>query len=130
MSAVEKTKTRFQGPFEPRRAAEEPAAFASSAFPVVQQDNVRRADDWRGSGHNSTVFVTDSPPYAGRQTVLSSIQSAAEFGEAILAALDHDGAYKALSVKDPAECLVFIPYEQGPQVFNHLVLLFGGTGSV
>ena len=43
--------------FEPSQVAASPTAFASRAFPVVQQDKVRRADDWTRSGRNSTVFV-------------------------------------------------------------------------
>ncbi|CAE7760192.1 unnamed protein product, partial [Symbiodinium necroappetens] len=126
----EMLKTRFQGPFVPAEVADSPAAFGSRAFPVVQQDKVRRADDWRRSGHNSTVFVLDSPPYAGTQTVLTSVQAAADFGRPVLAALDHDGAYRALPVRNPDECFVFVPSEKGPEVFQHLVLPFGGTGSV
>ena len=126
----EMLKTRFQGPFVPAEVADSPAAFGSRAFPVVQQDKVRRADDWRRSGHNSTVFVLDSPPYAGTQTVLTSVQAAADFGQPVLAALDHDGAYRALPVRDPDECFVFVPSDKGPEVFQHLVLPFGGIGSV
>ncbi|CAE7405213.1 unnamed protein product, partial [Symbiodinium necroappetens] len=126
----EMLKTRFKGPFVPDTVAESPAAFGSRAFPVVQQDKVRRADDWRRSGHNSTVFVLDSQPYAGTQTVLTSVQAAADFGQPVLAALDHDGAYRALPVRDPDECFVFVPSEKGPEVYQHLVLPFGGTGSV
>ena len=126
----EMLKTRFKGPFVPAEVAESSSAFGSRAFPVVQQDKVRRADDWRRSGHNSTVFVLDSPPYAGTQTVLTSVQAAAEFGPPVLAALDHDGAYRALPVRNPDECFVFVPSETGPEVFQHLVLPFGGTGSV
>ena len=123
-------KTRFQGPFAPTEVADSPSAFGSRAFPEVQQDKVRRADDWRRSGHNSTVFVLDSPPYAGTQRVLTSVQAAAQYGPPVLAALDHDGACRALPVRNPDECFVFVPSEEGPQVFQHLVHPFGGTGSV
>ncbi|CAE7268218.1 unnamed protein product, partial [Symbiodinium necroappetens] len=100
------------------------------ASPARQK--VRRADDWRQkrSGHNSTVFVLDARPYAGTQTVLTSVQAAAEYGAPVLAALDHDGAYRALPVRSPDECFVLVPSDEGPQVFQHLVLPFGGTGSV
>ena len=36
--------------------------------------------------------------------MLSSVQAAAEFGEPTLAALDHDGACRALPLTDPDEC--------------------------
>ena len=74
--------------------------------------------------------MTDSPPYAGTQTVLNLVQSAARFGSPTLAALDHDGAYSALPVREPEECYVFVPSDGQPSVFRHLVLPFGGTGSV
>ena len=42
------------------------AHHIAMAFPIIQigsdgQDKVRRGEDWRRSGHNSTVHVTDSP---------------------------------------------------------------------
>ncbi|CAE7672356.1 unnamed protein product, partial [Symbiodinium sp. CCMP2456] len=126
----EQHKDRFQGPFEASQVASDEDAFAARAFAVVQQDKVRRADDWRRSGHNSTVFVKDTPPYAGTQTVLNLVQAAADIGDPTLAALDHDGAYRALPVRDPKECFVFVPSQDEPSVFQHLVLPFGGTGSV
>ena len=43
----EQTKAKFRGPFEPDQVSTEPAAFASRAFPVVQQDKIRSADDWQ-----------------------------------------------------------------------------------
>ncbi|CAE7799181.1 unnamed protein product [Symbiodinium sp. CCMP2592] len=128
--AKEQLKARFQGPFEPCQVADDQQSRAARAFPLVQQDKVRRADDWRRSHHNSTVCVQDSPPYAGTQSVLNLVQSAAQFGEPTVAALDHDGAYRALPVRDPQECYVFVPNQAEPSVFRHLVLPFGGTGSV
>ena len=120
----EQQRDRFQGPFDPARIAHTEGSFAARAFPVVQQDKIRRADDWRRSYHNSTVFVRDSPPYAGPQTVLNLVQSAAEFGGPILAGLDHDGAYRALPVREPEMCYVFVPDQGRPSVFKHFVLPF------
>ena len=78
---AEKEKARFAGPFPDewlRRRSSEQQVFVAKAFPVVQGDKVRRADDWLRSGHNATVWASDCPPYQGTPTVASSVRRAAK----------------------------------------------------
>ena len=59
---LETEKARFAGPFSDewlRQQASESNVFVAKAFPVVQGDKVRRADDWLRSGHNATVWASD-----------------------------------------------------------------------
>ena len=118
------------GLFSPDVILSDECRFVARAFPIVQSDKVRRGDDWRRSGHNSTARVSDSPAYQGTQTVLSLVQTVASLGTCLLAALDHEGAYRALPVRAPDECFVSLPTNHGPSVWQHQVLPFGSSGSV
>ena len=43
--------------------------YAARAFAIVQDDKIRRGDDWLRSAHNSTVFAADVPPYQGAAAI-------------------------------------------------------------
>ena len=73
--AAEAKLGRFRGPW-PRDCLEKQAlpahSFVAKAFPIVQTDKVRRADDWLRSGHNSTVWAADAPAYMGASTIIAA----------------------------------------------------------
>ncbi|CAE7900095.1 unnamed protein product, partial [Symbiodinium microadriaticum] len=61
-------QAKFRGPFEPDQVSTEPAAFASRAFPVVQQDKIRSADDWQ-KDQGPQVFRQLVLPFGGTGSV-------------------------------------------------------------
>ena len=103
---------RFRGPWS-RECLQKQllpmGSFAAKAFPIVQSDKVRRGDDWLRSGHNSTVWASDTPPYMGASTIIAAVRYCAQESVPHLAAVDHEGAYRALPVRDPAECCTVLP---------------------
>ena len=101
-----------------------------AVFPIVQGDKVRRGDDWLRSGHNSTVWASDTPPYMGASTIIAAVRYCAHESVPHLAAVDHEGAYRALPVRDPAECCTVLPGDSEGSVWQHNVLPFGATSSV
>ena len=106
------------------------SSCASRAFPVVQSGKVRRADDWMRSHHNNTVWVCDTPAYASADTLASCIQSARHPETTLLSAVDHEGAYRSLPVREPSECGVVLPVAPDRALFYHNSLPFGSSGSV
>eukprot|EP00439_Symbiodinium_sp_Y106_P077210 s1684_g16.t1 len=105
------------------------SSCASRAFPVVQSGKVRRADDWMRS-HHSTVWVCDTPAYASADTLASCIQCAKRPETTLLSAVDHEGAYRSLPVREPSECGVVLPVAPDRALFYHNSLPFGSSGSV
>ena len=92
---------------------------------------VRRGDDWLRSHHNSTVWACDSPPYAGPEAVLQQLCFVAKSqGQPLLAAADHEGAYRMLPVRDPFEAFMILPGEKRAEIWCHAALPFGASGSV
>ena len=65
------------------------------------------------TGSGRTVSVGDSPPYLGAPTVVA----------ALLFAVDHEGAYRPLPVRDRHECGVIIPGALSPSVTSLSVSL-------
>ena len=110
---------------------EPPQIQVAKGFPVVQGDKVRRADDWLRSHHNSTVSASDAPPYMGAPTVVSGAVTCSNMFESapVLAAVDHEGAYRGMPVRSPTECGLVL---QGspPTLWSHFALPFGSVGSV
>ena len=76
-----------------------------------------QGDDWLRSGHNSTVFAGDVPPYAGTQTVISQLRYVATCSQ-------------LTTVRNPAECCTILPGDSDVAVWMHQVLPFGSSGSV
>ena len=104
-------------------------AFAAKAFPINQESEgrvkVRRGDDWLRSHHNSTVWACDSPPYAGPEAVLQQLCFVAKSqGQLLLAAADHEGAYRMLPV------FRSLSGEKHAEIWCHAALPFGASGSV
>ena len=130
---AEARKDRFVGPFSTawlQANLDQAGLRAARAFPIEQNGKVRRGDDWLRSGHNSTVFAGDVPPYAGTQTVTSQLRYAATAGQPRLFAVDHEGAYRSLPVRHPPECCTILPGDPEVAVWMHQVLPFGSSGSV
>ena len=110
---------------------ESPQLQVAKGFPVVQGDKVRRADDWLRSHHNSTVSASDAPPYMGAPTVVSGAIACSNMFESppVLAAVDHEGAYRGMPVRSPTECGLVLPGSP-PTLWSHFALPFGSVGSV
>ncbi|CAE7265094.1 DNMT3A [Symbiodinium sp. CCMP2592] len=111
---------------------QEPSSIqVARGFAVVQNDKVRRADDWLRSLHNSTISAADTPPYLGGPTVVGgALQCSETFDEPVLlGAIDHEGAYRSLPVREPTECGLVMPGES-PSLWAHNALPFGSVGSV
>ena len=124
---------RFQGPWSHeylQRQMLRAGGFVAKAFPIVQGDKVRRGDDWLRSGHNSTVWASDTPFYMGAPRIVAAARHCAQKSVPHLAAVDHEGAYRALPVRDPEECYTVLPGEEAGSVWQHMVLTFGATSSV
>ena len=131
--AAEAKVGRFQGPWSREYLQQHllpSRGFVAKAFPIVQGDKVRRGDDWLRSGHNGTVWASDTPPYMGTSTILAGVRYRARKCRPHLAAVDHEGAYRGLPVRDPAECCTVLPGESEGSVWQHTVLPFGATSSV
>ncbi|CAE7040700.1 ftsH [Symbiodinium sp. CCMP2592] len=125
---------RVQGPLPLSLLGEkqEPASVqVARGFAVVQNDKVRRADDWLRSMHNSTISAVDTPPYLGGPTVVGGVLQCSEtFDEPVLlGAIDHEGAYRSLPVREPTECGLVMP-GASPSLWVHNALPFGSVGSV
>ena len=108
---------RVQGPLPLEllgSQSQAPSLQVARGFAVVQNDKVRRADDWLRSLHNSTIAAVDTPPYMGGPTVIGGALRCAEVfqEQVLLSAVDHEGAYPSLPVREPSECGLVMP--RGP----------------
>ena len=130
---AEAAKGRFQGPwsldwlFAQSQAA---PLFAATAFPILHGDEVRRGDDWRRSGHNDTVWASDSPPYQVAPNIVSSVRCVAKVGALSLAAVHNEVAYRSLPFQEPSACLTIHPRDPTDAAWKHTVLPFRATGPV
>eukprot|EP00439_Symbiodinium_sp_Y106_P045782 s258_g5.t2 len=125
---------RVQGPLPLEllgSQSQTPALQVARGFAVVQNDKVRRADDWLRSLHNSTIAAVDTPPYMGGPTVVGGALRCAEVfqEQVLLSAVDHEGAYRSLPVREPSECGLVMPGDP-PTLWSHFALPFGSVGSV
>ena len=112
----------------------------SFAFAVHQvgsdgRDKVRRAEDWRQSGANSTVSVPDTPAYHGIEAfvhVARALSAECECapGDLRVWGLDHEAAYRQLPVANPDHAFVILNTPSGPTLWRHNVLMFGSAASV
>ena len=80
---------------------DKPVCF-SFCFNVKQSDKIRRCEDFRRSGHNSTVQTSDSPHHHDLQTMAELAKS---FPGASATpktwAQDLNGAYRQFAVRNP-----------------------------
>ncbi|CAE7341292.1 unnamed protein product [Symbiodinium natans] len=92
--------------------------FVAASFPIIQVDEngdekLRRGEDWRRSGHNSTVKATDVPT---RHFVGDFVDLARRFAQ--------------WAVKHPAHSGTFLATEHGVTLWFHLAMCFGAAASV
>ena len=108
----------------------------SVAFSIIQvgsggQDKVRRGEDWKRGGQNSTVVVDDAPVNPGSGTFLGSAAAVAANGHTpVLWGTDQADAYRQLPLKEPSEAWMIHFAKTGPTLWRHNALLFGATASV
>ena len=76
------------------------------------------------------MWVCDTPAYASADTLASCIQCAKRPETTLLSAVDHEGAYRSLPVREPSECGVVLPVAPDRALFYHNSLPFGSSGSV
>ena len=110
--------------------------FVAASFPIVQFDEhgdpkIRRGEDWRRSGHNSTVKADDVPTH---HFVGDFVDMARRFVamDVVPLVLGHDllSAYRQWAVKVPAHCGTFLPTRHGVTLWFHLAMCFGAAASV
>ena len=108
----------------------EDVAF-SFCFSVKQTDKVRRCEDFRRSGHNSTIVAHDVPHHHDIRafTALALCQERADAPPKIWAQ-DLNGAYRQFPVQNPDDCFCVLMTPRGPLVLRHHALMFGATSSV
>ena len=108
------------------------------AFSIKQtgsdgKDKIRRGEDWRRSGHNSTCIMHDQPfhhtPDHFASLVMQTHQTRPT-ADMHVWGHDHDGAYRQLPLDNPESAYVLLQTPDGPTLWSHNVLLFGSSASV
>ena len=108
----------------------------SVAFAIQQtgsdgQPKVRRGEDWRRSGHNSTVTVDDGPVNHRPDMFIAAAKFLKKKGKVPwLWGTDQEAAYRQLPVANPDHAWVILFTPSGPTLWKHQALLFGSVGSV
>ena len=103
----------------------------SFCFSVQQTDKVRRCEDFRRSGHNSTVVASDVPHHHDIKTFVDLALT--DFGTqecAMVWAQDLNGAYRQFPVRDPDDCYCVLMTPHGPILLRHHAMTFGAVSSV
>ena len=137
---------RMEGPFEapdwwPRstieieghetKALEHSDIRCAFSFAVCQADKIRRCEDYRRSGHNSTVCTYDVPFHHGVQTYVEIYKALYELGEdGAVWCQDLSAAYRQFAVEQPSDCYSILCCPQGPLLLRHRALCFGASSSV
>ena len=104
---------------------------ASFCFSVQQTDKVRRCEDFRRSGHNATVIVSDVPHHHDIKTFVDLALT--DFGtqqRAMVWAQDLNGAYRQFPVRNPDDCYCVLMTPHGPILLKHHAMTFGAVSSV
>ena len=108
----------------------------AEAFSVVQQGSdgarkVRRCEDYRRSGHTSTIQVRDVPAH---DDISKCVQILLRLQMAGLRTKvwcqDLWAAYRQFQVRCPAETFALLLSPAGPTLWEHGVLPFGAASSV
>ena len=109
--------------------------FLAASFAIVQIDEhgnikIRRGEDWRRSGHNSTVAADDVPTHHFLGSFVDLARRMA--GDGVVLIFGHDllNAYRQWPVRCPAHCGTFLPTAAGMTFWCHLAMNFGATASV
>ena len=115
--------------------------FVAASFPIVQtdeagNDKIRRGEDWRRSGHNSTIRAHDVPTHHFVDDYVDMIRRLVEIvGVPEVAAIrifGHDlmNAYRQWPVRDPAHSGTFLAGPHGVTMWFHVAMCFGAAASV
>ena len=108
----------------------------SVAFSIQQtgsdgQPKVRRGEDWRRSGHNSTVLVDDAPVNHRPDMFVAAAKVLHEKGQTPwLWGTDQEAAYRQMPISDPGSTWVILFTPCGPTLWRHRALLFGSVAGV
>ncbi|CAE7448236.1 unnamed protein product [Symbiodinium sp. CCMP2456] len=117
---------RVQGPL-PREFLRSPAFQLAKGFPVVQNDKVRRVDNWLRSRYNETVAALDCPPYLGAPTVVAgALECSANFHPGSMHEIRHLVAPGSRTVR----VRVGFARKTPPTLWSRFALPFGAVGSV
>ena len=108
------------------------------AFSIKQtgsdgKDKIRRGEDWRRSGHNSTCIMHDQPFHHTPDHFASLVMQTHQThptADMHVWGHDHDGAYRQLPLDNPENAYVLLHTPHGPTLWSHNVLLFGSSASV
>ena len=108
----------------------------AASFPILQTDEkgdlkVRRGEDWRRSGHNSTVEAEDIPTHHFVDDFVQLARRTAEV-DTDLQVYGHDllNAYRQWPVEQPSVCGTFLPTSHGMTLWFHNAMCFGAAASV
>ena len=112
--------------------------FIAMAFSIEQTGSdgntkIRRGEDWRRSGHNSTCIMHDQPYHHTPDHFVSLGLAFLENNRSTPLRVwghDHDGAYRQLPLHDPRQAYVLLLTPDGPTLWSHNVLLSGSAASV
>eukprot|EP00438_Fugacium_kawagutii_P028772 Skav212378 [mRNA] locus=scaffold1983:157653:159377:+ [translate_table: standard] len=100
-------------------------------FSVVQHDKIRRCEDLRRSGHNSTIVASDVPHHHSVESFLAIARQYAEGHQTCLMwTQDLQGAYRQFPINCPDESFCAINTPSGIVLLRHHALMFGATASV
>eukprot|EP00435_Cladocopium_sp_Y103_P004623 s893_g1.t1 len=103
----------------------------SFCFSVKQSDKVRRCEDFRRSGHNSTVIAHDVPHHHDIKVFTDlALSASSESTGAKIWAQDLNGAYRQFPVREPNDCFCVLMTPEGPILMRHHALMFGAASSV
>ena len=108
-------------------------AFAICQIGSDGLEKIRRGEDWRRGGQNSTAHAFDQPHHHNPDHYIASADKATSlWPEASLELWghDHDGAYRQLPLDNPAIAFMLLMTPWGPTLWTHNVLMFGAVASV
>ena len=117
----------------PRPAPAIAVAFSTQQVGSDGKEKVRRGEDWRRSGHNSTCIMHDQPfHHTPDHFAALAIHTHQHFPTQPLQIWGHDpdGAYRQLPLDQPQRAYVLLHTPEGPTLWSHNVLLFGSSVSV
>ena len=139
-------KGRMEGPFHapswwPCRSRDLPGRpcqplpdddiAVSFCFSVEQSDKVRRCEDFRRSGHNSTVTAFTTPHHHDVKTFsMLALATDVSAGPPKIWAQDLASAYRQFPVKEPNHCWCALNTPEGTVLVRHRSLMFGASASV
>ena len=108
----------------------------ATAFSVVQQGSdgarkVRRCEDYRRSGHNSTIHVSDIPAHDDISRYVHILLRLNAAGcQSSVWCQDLWAAYRQFPVQVPNHAFALLLTPSGPTLWRHGVLPFGAASSV